>query len=224
LRSLLPSWPIATEYASWGGAICSFLGTTAVDEIKQSGLEVIVGSEAKELLGKMEQVKGVLPQTDNIEGIWEVENWGEDEWTEQVLAEFAFCKALNVQFFPDSDNRRGAGYRMRPRFEWFGAGPFRQRRRHLCGSEGGENKKRGTRFGLVARIGGEGFTVLSKELLGDSSRSLARYGKAPRKEEAPDNATISRAVALKGGRGSAPQAGPDMGRLIIDAVADVYVC
>jgi hypothetical protein len=85
---------------------------TAADKIKQSGVELIVGSEA-ELLGKMEQVKGVLPQTDNIEEIWEVENWGEDEWTEQVLAEFAFCKGMNVQFFPDSDNRRGAGYRMR---------------------------------------------------------------------------------------------------------------
>jgi hypothetical protein len=86
---------------------------TAVDKIKQSGVELIVGSEAKEPLGKMEQVKGVLPRTDNIEEIWEVENWGEDEWTEQVLAEFAFCKAMNVQFFPDSDNRRGADYRMR---------------------------------------------------------------------------------------------------------------
>jgi hypothetical protein len=85
----------------------------AVDKIKQSGVELIVGSEAKQLLGKMEQMKGVLPQTDNIEEIWEVENWGEDEWTEQVLDEFAFCKAMNVQFFPDSDNRRGAGYRMR---------------------------------------------------------------------------------------------------------------
>jgi hypothetical protein len=31
---------------------------TAVDKIKQSGVELIVGSEAKELLGKMEQVKG----------------------------------------------------------------------------------------------------------------------------------------------------------------------
>jgi hypothetical protein len=86
---------------------------TAVDKIKQSGVELIVGSEAKEPLGKMEQVKGVLPRTDNIEEIWEVENWGEDEWTEQLLAEFAFCRAMNVQFFPDSDNRRGAGYRMR---------------------------------------------------------------------------------------------------------------
>jgi hypothetical protein len=42
---------------------------TAADKIKQSGVELIVGSEAKELLGKMEQVKGVLPQTDNIEEI-----------------------------------------------------------------------------------------------------------------------------------------------------------
>ena len=34
------------------------------------------------------------------------------------------------------------------------------RRMHLCGSEGGEGKKRGTRSGLAARIGGEAFTVL----------------------------------------------------------------
>ena len=33
---------------------------TAVDNIKQSGVELILGSEAKELLCKMEQVKGVL--------------------------------------------------------------------------------------------------------------------------------------------------------------------
>ena len=32
---------------------------TAIDEIKQSGVELIVGSEAKELLCKMEQVKEV---------------------------------------------------------------------------------------------------------------------------------------------------------------------
>jgi hypothetical protein len=31
---------------------------TAVDKIKQTGIELIVGSEAKELLCKMEQVKG----------------------------------------------------------------------------------------------------------------------------------------------------------------------
>jgi hypothetical protein len=31
---------------------------TAVDNIKQSGVELILGSEAKELLCKMEQVKG----------------------------------------------------------------------------------------------------------------------------------------------------------------------
>jgi hypothetical protein len=37
---------------------------TAVDEIKQSGAELIVGSEAKELLCKMEQVKGIAPRPD----------------------------------------------------------------------------------------------------------------------------------------------------------------
>jgi hypothetical protein len=90
---------------------------TAVDTIKQSGVELILGSEAKELLCKLEQVKGVAGRTvrKKIEEIWEVENWGEDEWAEQFLAECAFCKAMNVQFFPDSENRRRsvAGYRVR---------------------------------------------------------------------------------------------------------------
>jgi hypothetical protein len=51
--------------------------------------------------------------------IWEVENWGTEEWVEQFLAEIAFCKGMNVQF-PDSEglvarDRRGsiAGYRVR---------------------------------------------------------------------------------------------------------------
>src|SRR5262249_54921940 len=47
---------------------------TAVDKIKQSGVELIVGSEAKELLCKMEQVKGVAPRADKAKEIWEVEN------------------------------------------------------------------------------------------------------------------------------------------------------
>jgi hypothetical protein len=43
---------------------------TAVDKIKQSGVVLILGSEAKELLCKMEQVKGVAPETDKIKEIW----------------------------------------------------------------------------------------------------------------------------------------------------------
>jgi hypothetical protein len=87
---------------------------TAVDEIKQSGAELILGSEAKELLCKMEQVKGVAP-ADKIKEIWEVQNWGKDEWAEQVHAEFAFSKAMNVQYSPESSNLCGsvAGYRVR---------------------------------------------------------------------------------------------------------------
>jgi len=38
----------------------------AVDSIKQSGAELILGSEAKELLCKMEQVKGVAPRADSL--------------------------------------------------------------------------------------------------------------------------------------------------------------
>ena len=87
----------------------------SVDKIKQSGVELIVGSEAKELLCKMEQVKGVAPQTDKIKEIWQVEDWGKDEWTEQALAEVAFSKFMNVQYSPEPDNLCGsvAGYRVR---------------------------------------------------------------------------------------------------------------
>src|SRR6516225_11972029 len=38
----------------------------AVDSIKQSGAELILGSEAKELLCKMEQVKGLAPRADTF--------------------------------------------------------------------------------------------------------------------------------------------------------------
>jgi hypothetical protein len=88
---------------------------TAVDNIKQSGVELIHGSEAKDLICKMEQVKGVAPQADKIKEVWEVENWGEDEWAEQVLAEIAFAKAMNVQHVPDCNKLCGsvAGYRVR---------------------------------------------------------------------------------------------------------------
>jgi len=87
----------------------------AVDNMKQSGAELILGSEAKELLCKMEQVKGVAPRTDKIKEIWEVENWGEDEWAEQALAEIAFSKVMNIQYSPDGNKLDGsvAGYRVR---------------------------------------------------------------------------------------------------------------
>jgi hypothetical protein len=87
----------------------------AVDNIKQSGVELILGSEAKELLCKMEQVKGVAPRADKIKEIWEVENWGNDEWAEQALAEIAFAKAMNVQHSLERDELYGhvAGYRVR---------------------------------------------------------------------------------------------------------------
>ena len=88
---------------------------TAVDNIKQNGVELILGPEAKELLRKMEQVKGVAPRTDKIEEIWELENWGDDEWAEQVMAEIAFAEAMNVQYVPERNKLYGyvAGYRVR---------------------------------------------------------------------------------------------------------------
>jgi len=72
---------------------------TAIDKIQQSGVELIMGSEAKDLLRKMDQVKRVALPARKFKEIWEVENWGEDEWTEQVLAEIAFAKAMNSNTF-----------------------------------------------------------------------------------------------------------------------------
>jgi hypothetical protein len=65
----------------------------AVDKIEECGIELIVGSEAEELLRKMEQAKGIVLRAEKSKEIWEVENWGQDEWAEQVLAEIAFAKA-----------------------------------------------------------------------------------------------------------------------------------
>jgi hypothetical protein len=79
---------------------------TAVESVKQFGAELILGSEAKELLCKLEQVTGVLPRIDRKE-IWEVEEWGPDEWAEQALAEIAFAKAMDVQYVPERNNLSG---------------------------------------------------------------------------------------------------------------------
>src|SRR5262249_57699591 len=88
---------------------------TVVESIKKRGEEVILGSEEKELVCKMEQVKGVAPRPDKIQEIWEVENWGDDEWAEQTLAEMVFAKAMNIRYEPDRRNLKGvvAGYRVR---------------------------------------------------------------------------------------------------------------
>ena len=62
-----------------------------------------------------EQVKDVAPRTDKLKEIWEVENWGSDEWVEQAIAEFAFSKAMNVQYSPNASGLHGsvAGFRVR---------------------------------------------------------------------------------------------------------------
>jgi hypothetical protein len=87
----------------------------AVDKIEESGIELIMGSEAEELLGKMEQAKGIALRAEVRKEIWDGENWGQDEWAEQVLAEIAFAKAMKVQRVPECNNLRGsvAGYRVR---------------------------------------------------------------------------------------------------------------
>ena len=87
----------------------------AVDKIEERGIELIMGSEAEELLRKMEQAKGIALRAEKSNEIWEVENWGEDQWIEQVLAEIAFAKAMKVQHVPECNKLCGsvAGYRVR---------------------------------------------------------------------------------------------------------------
>jgi hypothetical protein len=63
----------------------------------------------------MQQVKGfAMPATESKE-IWEVEDWGYEEWFEQFLAEVAFSMFMNVQYTFDGNkhNRSVAGYRVR---------------------------------------------------------------------------------------------------------------
>jgi hypothetical protein len=88
---------------------------TAVEEIKKTEIELILGSEAKELLCKMQQVKGFAMPAAKSKEIWEVEDWGYEEWREQFLAEVAFSMFMNVQYLFDGNkhNRSVAGYRVR---------------------------------------------------------------------------------------------------------------
>jgi hypothetical protein len=87
----------------------------AVEEITERGIGLILGSDAEDLLEKIEQVIGTVLRTDKKKGIWEVEEWGPDEWVEQAVAEIAFAKAINVQYAPERNNIDGnvAGYRVR---------------------------------------------------------------------------------------------------------------
>jgi hypothetical protein len=88
---------------------------TAVEEIKKTEIELILRSEAKELLCKMQQVKGFAMPAAKSKEIWEVEDWGYEEWREQFLAEVAFSMFMNVQYLFDGNkhNRSVAGYRVR---------------------------------------------------------------------------------------------------------------
>jgi hypothetical protein len=87
---------------------------TAVEKIKEAGVDMILGSDAEELLCKMEQLTGTVLRTDKKE-IWEVEEWGKDEWLEQAAAELAFAMAMNVQHDVEGNNLNGnvAGYQVR---------------------------------------------------------------------------------------------------------------
>ena len=89
---------------------------TAVDFIKQH-VDLILGSEARDLFRKMEKL-GRVPAGDpmrNDEQIWQLENWAENEWTEQSAAEFMFAEVMNVQCNDDANQLDGnvAGYCVR---------------------------------------------------------------------------------------------------------------
>jgi hypothetical protein len=88
---------------------------TAVGEMRQSGAELVFGSQAKELLCKMHQVKGIALQPESMKEIWEIEEWGPEEWVQQTIAEVVFAKHINVRHLPEVKERHGnvAGYRAR---------------------------------------------------------------------------------------------------------------
>ena len=89
--------------------------SSAVDDTKQKGIGLILGAEAEELLCKFERANGIVPRTDQIKEIWQLENWGPGEWPEQTLVEMAFAQLMNIQYKPDDSDLKGivAGYRVR---------------------------------------------------------------------------------------------------------------
>ena len=86
-----------------------------VQEIKEKGVGLILGTDAEELLRKMEQVTGTVLRPNKKKEIWDVEAWGPDEWFEQAAAEMAFAMAMNLQYDLERSNLDGnvAGYRVR---------------------------------------------------------------------------------------------------------------
>ena len=89
--------------------------SSAVDDTKQKGVELILGAEAEELLCRFERAEGIAPRTDKPKEIWELENWGGEEWAEQAMAELVFAQEMNFQYVLDDTNLKGivAGYRVR---------------------------------------------------------------------------------------------------------------
>jgi hypothetical protein len=112
-------------------------------------------------VAKLEQVKRDAPPADKK--IRQVENWGPNEWGEQVMAELVFAKVMNIQFVPQGDqlNANVAGFRVR----------CARNGLVLVPSDGDEDifvavrverTKPGARarvLGLVARIGGKAFSI-----------------------------------------------------------------
>src|SRR5262249_19928825 len=58
---------------------------------------------------------GTVLRADDKKEIWDLEEWGPDEWVEQTAAEVAFAIAMNVHYAPERNNLNGivAGYRVR---------------------------------------------------------------------------------------------------------------
>jgi hypothetical protein len=158
-----------------------------------------MGSEAKELLSKMEQVIGIAPPADKDKEIWEVENWGKDEWIEQAVAEIAFSKAMNVKCSLEPGNLRGsvAGYRVRRAPNGLVLVPSDSEEDIFVAVRVERTKRKAVALGWLRGSEGKVSQFYQKELLGHSPRGLARHGRTPRQRTAPGNATISRAAALR---------------------------
>jgi len=166
---------------------------TAVEEIKKRRVELILGSEAKELLCKMQQVEGFAMPAAKSKEIWEVQEWGPEEWAEQFVAEIAFSMAMNVQYLFDGNklDRSVAGYRVRPAPNGLVLVPSDSDEEIFVAVR----MAKGWAYFLGWLRGSEGklpqFYQKNRWVI--PPRGLARYGRASWKGTAPSNATVSRA-------------------------------
>jgi hypothetical protein len=147
---------------------------------------MMLGSDAEELLCKMEQLTGTVLRTDKKE-IWEVEEWGKDEWLEQAAAELAFAMAMNVQHDVEGNNLNGnvAGYQVRRA----------QNGLVLVSADGDEDifvgvkvdKNKQTAQVLGWLRGSEGDSPSTRRIVGSSCRSRHDIEEPRQRERSPRN-------------------------------------